>query len=97
MASFHLELIRQLLRRYQSDSKNTIANKSGETNPLRLAGNHFPSLYTNVNPRRKNQLRKCVVCSRNDKRKRSRYQCEICNVGLCVTPCFKKYHTQLHY
>ncbi|XP_046142326.1 piggyBac transposable element-derived protein 4-like [Osmia bicornis bicornis] len=97
MASFHLELIRQLLSRYQSDSKNTIANKSGKTNPLRLAENHFPSLYTIENPRGKNQMRVCVVCSRNDKRRRSRYQCEICNVGLCVTPCFKKYHTQLSY
>lgn len=98
MASFNLELIRQLLSHYQSDNKNTIVNKSRETNPLRLTGRNFPSLYTNENPKWKNQLRKYVVCSRtDDKRKRSRYQCQICNVGLCVTRCFKKFHMQLYY
>ncbi|CAK9832586.1 PiggyBac transposable element-derived protein 4 [Anthophora retusa] len=81
----------------QRKALKCIANKSGQTNPLRLTGRHFPSLYTNEKTKRKNPLRKCVICLKNDTRSGSQYQCQICNVGLCVTPCFGKYHTQLHY
>ncbi|CAK9809208.1 PiggyBac transposable element-derived protein 4 [Anthophora quadrimaculata] len=97
MAKFHLELIRQLLHHYLSNYKKNVENKSGQTNPLRLTGRHFMSLYTNEPTKRKNPLRKCVVCTKNDKRRESRYQCKICDVGLCATPCFEKYHTQYHY
>ncbi|CAK9795982.1 hypothetical protein ANTQUA_LOCUS574 [Anthophora quadrimaculata] len=34
---------------------------------------------------------------KNDTRRRSRYECEDCDVGLCVVSCFKIYHTQLYY
>ena len=38
----------------------------------------------------KNRSRKCVVRAKNDKRQESRYQCQECDVGLCVLPYFKK-------
>ena len=63
-------------------------------NPMRLTERHFPSFYK---PRNKNLKRRCVVCSRNDKRSDSRYECNECDVGLCIDPCFKIYHTQLYY
>ncbi|CAK9832788.1 Histone-lysine N-methyltransferase SETMAR [Anthophora retusa] len=41
--------------------------------------------------------RRYVVCTAKDKRRESRYECKDCNVGLCVEPCFRIYHTELHY
>jgi hypothetical protein len=28
---------------------------------------------------------------------RMQYKCPECNMGLCVTPCFKVYHTEQHF
>jgi hypothetical protein len=37
----------------------------------------------------------CVYCSsRSEERHRSRIRCSICDVALCVDPCFKLFHTQ---
>ncbi|CAK9830500.1 PiggyBac transposable element-derived protein 4 [Anthophora retusa] len=72
----------------------TYHHQRGNDNPLRLIERHFPSLYK---PPRKNRNRRCVVCTANDKRRESRYECKDCNVGLCVEPCFRIYHTELHY
>ena len=38
-----------------------------------------------------------VVCSKNDKRFGSRYECKDCNVGLRIDPYFEIYYTELHY
>ncbi|CAD1476216.1 unnamed protein product, partial [Heterotrigona itama] len=43
---------------------------------------HFPSLYI---PRGKNRIRRCIICSKNDKRLESGYECKDCNVGLCIS------------
>jgi len=60
----------------------------------------------------KNSMRACVVCKsqtpsagrrltkgESRKRKQSRYMCEGCedHPALCITPCFKVYHTQKNY
>jgi len=44
---------------------------------------------------KKDKLTKpCVVCSRQKKRKETRYFCEQCkiNTAICVGKCFKDYH-----
>ena len=79
-------------------------HKSVGRNPniLRLNARHFPSIVAPTQ-KQKNPCRRCVVCSnivdKNGKRKRkeSRYECTICNVGLCVVPCFERYHTLENY
>ncbi|XP_021914852.1 uncharacterized protein LOC110827459 isoform X3 [Zootermopsis nevadensis] len=43
-------------------------------------------------PDRLSSFRRCRFCSTATKQKRSRYQCSSCLVGLCITPCFKKFH-----
>lgn len=48
----------------------------------RLRGKHFISKKS-LNPKL------CVYC----KGRRSRYECEICMVSLCIDECFKKFHT----
>ena len=92
IAKFHLELIRQIFQKYHINT--TYHHQRGNNNPLRLIGRHFPSLYK---PTRKNRTRRCVVCTANDKRRETRYECKDCNVGLCVEPCFRIYHTELYY
>ncbi|XP_034185281.1 uncharacterized protein LOC117606608 isoform X7 [Osmia lignaria lignaria] len=71
---------------------------TSNTAPRRLLERHFPET---IPPTEKkfNPVRQCVKCSRkkcvNGKRirKETRYYCPECNVGLCVTPCFRLYHT----
>jgi len=93
IAKFQLKLIDQILKKYQKPThRHSIT--PGNNCSLRLNGRHFPSLYE---PKGKNRLRKCAICKKNNKRRESRYQCKKCDVGLCVFPCFKIYHTELHY
>lgn len=93
IAKFQLKLIDQILKKYQKLPTCHFITL-GDNYSSRLNGRHFPSLYKSQG---KNNLRRCVVCSKNNKRCESRYQCEECDVGLCVFPCFKRYHTELYY
>ena len=36
----------------------------------------------------------CAVCKAGGQVKRSSFMCPDCNVGLCVMPCFRAYHTK---
>ena len=40
---------------------------------MRLTARHFSPLYANNTAKRKNPLRKCVVCAKNDKSSQTRY------------------------
>lgn len=92
MAKFQLQLIREILEKFHQST--SCQHRTGYNHPLRLTERHFPSVYESVG---KNRCRRCVVCSANDKRRESTYECKDCNVGLCVDPCFKIYHTKLNY
>jgi len=39
----------------------------------------------------------CVLCTKNGRRRESRYLCETCDStpALCITPCFKIFHTKV--
>ncbi|CAF1460177.1 unnamed protein product [Didymodactylos carnosus] len=54
-------------------------------NPVRLTGRHFPSLVP-ATATQESPQRDCIVCSRTSrhekKRTKTRYQCDICDVGL---------------
>lgn len=71
-------------------------------NPLRLTGRHFID-YCPPTENKQNPTRMCVVCcskvdqSRKKIRKETRYYCPDCDVGLCLVPCFKIYHTIENY
>jgi len=41
--------------------------------------------------------RRCVVCSKQGKRKTSMYCSQIYDVGLCLEDCFELYHTKLNH
>ncbi|XP_053974119.1 protein jim lovell-like isoform X12 [Hylaeus volcanicus] len=64
----------------------------------RLIERHFPETIPPTEKKSK-PVRKCVQCSKkicaNGKRvrKETRYYCPECDAGLCITPCFRLYHT----
>ena len=89
IAKFQLKSIDQILKKYQEKASHHPI-RPGNNHSLRLNGRHFPSLCE------RKKIAK-VVCTKNNKRRESRYQCQECDVGLCVYPCFKIYHTELNY
>ena len=55
--------------------------------PAQLVQRHFPDNLGTDN--------QCVVCSKSRTHKHSRYGCKDSgNAHLCVTPCFRIYHTR---
>ena len=83
-------------------SKKIGRNHSAEHNLARLNERHF---ITNIpggeGRKRKRPTRCCYVCSKlpgiNCKPKRTSFWCEDCGKALCITPCFKIYHTEIDY
>ena len=96
---FRLELIRQLIERY-AQPKNPIGRPTIGENPIRLTARHFPSLVPPTDAGKMGR-RSCIVCSHTSRREKqrsdTRYQCDVCNVGLCVVGCFEEYHTLKHF
>ncbi|XP_046837276.1 piggyBac transposable element-derived protein 4-like [Vespa crabro] len=94
MAKFHLQLIKEILEKYHKNHEYHQYDGSESNYPTRLIGKHFPTVYQSG---KKNRKRRCVVCTAGGIRRESKYHCEQCNVGLCVSPCFENYHTKLQY
>lgn len=102
--AFRMALIEAIIAKYKDvDSNNGGNNGSGSsgrpsngTNPIRMIMRHFPS-YVPCPGNKKNCQKRCVVCSKNGKRKDSRFWCKDCDVGLCAAPCFGTYHTVYNY
>ena len=83
-------------------SKKIGRNHSAEHNAQRLNEWHF---ITNIaggeERKRKRPTKSCFVCSKlpglNCKPKRTSFWCEDCDKPLCITPCFKIYHTEIDF
>jgi len=90
MSKFHLALIKQIIEKYHHNSTGHQGRPAD--NLMRLTDRHFPTFC-----KPKNRRRRCVICSKNDNRTDSRYECKDCDVGLCIDPCFQIYHTELYY
>lgn len=54
----------------------------------RLSATHLVDKYAN-----KKYKPRCIVCNAAGKRGQTSFFCSDCNVPLCVSPCFKLYHT----
>lgn len=103
LADFQLKLINELILKYQCKGVSTInrRKKPMDTTEKRLQPDvrHFLELVL-LTPSKKQRRRYCFVCSHKKedrKRKDSMYCCVECDVGLCITPCFKMYHTQKEF
>lgn len=104
---FRKELARDLISRYVSRMNRKGRRPTGAPEN-RLTQRHFPALIpAQENAKNKHPCRKCVVCNTNSgkrhapgqsrKRIESRYWCPDCEKPLCVSECFKRYHTLKHY
>ncbi|CAF4596301.1 unnamed protein product [Rotaria sp. Silwood2] len=102
---FRIALVRSLLEQNLHDNLPGHLVKRGrpsnEPTPARLVSRHFPSLIPPTE-NKQHPARRCYVCSHtenksNRTRRESRFECTICNAGLCVDPCFRVYHTLLDF
>lgn len=101
LANFHLSVIREIIRTfYIPRPKEKKGRPSAGDQPLRIIDGHFPTPVPST-PNKKSATRRCHVCSNTKlaekKRRDTRYMCAKCDVGLCVHPCFQKYHTMLKF
>ncbi|XP_022095908.1 piggyBac transposable element-derived protein 4-like [Acanthaster planci] len=87
---FRLQLVRELLDeplphyRPQRDAP-PVSNS-------RFVGRHFP-IVVGKTDYGEYRYRRCVVCSSKGLRKKTRHECDSCNMPLCIDPCFREYHT----
>ncbi|XP_069812926.1 piggyBac transposable element-derived protein 4-like [Dendropsophus ebraccatus] len=67
-------------------------------NVERLTGRHFPH-HVPETPNKKYPQKRCRVCRKHGIRRETRFYCPMCpsEPGLCVYPCFEKYHTIVNY
>lgn len=93
--NFLLECVEEIVEQYANHQEHVsqIGRPSKCTKPTRLIGKHFPN-FIPATTSKPNPLRRCAFCSKNGKRKESRFWCTKCEVALCVVPCFEKYHTK---
>lgn len=99
--NYRLDLVDRLIEKYGSVNK-TKGRPGILPNPLRLTERHFLDIIPS-NEKKLRPTRQCFVCcsKRNDNgkriRKETRYFCPDCDVGLCLSPCFKIYHTKAEF
>ena len=50
-----------------------------------------------ANDKKEKPQKRCVVCTKEKKRKENRYQCKTCSnyPWLCTAPCFEVFHTEV--
>lgn len=91
--NFRMNLVERIFEKFHITPPQPAKRQKLESGcPLRLSARHFPDLVTSTSSK-KNASRRCAVCSMKKIRRESRYQCTECDVGLCVQPCFRIYHT----
>uniref|UniRef100_A0A0K0E1W0 PiggyBac transposable element-derived protein 4 n=1 Tax=Strongyloides stercoralis TaxID=6248 RepID=A0A0K0E1W0_STRER len=90
---FRMNLVERIIEKFHVTAPRSAKRQKLQSDcPLRLTARHFPDLVPSTSSK-KNASRKCIVCSKTKVRRETRYQCNECDVGLCVQPCFRKYHT----
>lgn len=99
--NFRLDLVDRLIERH-----GTVNEKKGRPgilpNPVRLTERHFLEVIQPTEKKLRLTRQYFVCCSkRNDSgkrmRKETRYFCLDCDIGLCLPPCFKIYHTKAEF
>ena len=106
----HRVFRRQVAKSLISETNPPLPIVRGAVNPRdldRLTGRHFISKIVQKEGQKSKPLRTCPVCNvptgkrrtPGDARKvvRCTYECKDCDVGLCVDPCFRIYHTYKDY
>lgn len=100
LLDFMISIIREMLMKTDDIcTPSTSLFLSSSDSVYRLSGRISDHTLIPNSPDRKgvSKMRKCRVCSKKNIKKRSSVRCKECNVVLCTTPCFKKYHSQENY
>ena len=93
---FILILVDRLIETCKGGIQRESHRPSLEQSPLRLTARHFPEEIPPTSCNSKPQ-RRCHVCYTNKQRKQTHFMCKECDKALCVSPCFKIYHTKKNY
>jgi len=93
---FRLLLVRNLIEEAGKSQDRPIPRlvgtaSSGTKNVLRLESRHNKHW-----PAKSSTQLRCRLCSSRGQRKGTVYKYTRCDVGLCVVPCFKEYHTRVN-
>lgn len=89
-------IINGLLEKYYVPNNHGTIERHSYNAPMRLRSRCFTDTIPPTN--KKNfPTKRCVICTKNGRRKETRYCCQFCDVALCVTPCFRLFHTQADF
>jgi hypothetical protein len=92
--TFRIELVEGLLVKH-SVQRKVPGHHDGDA-IKRLMARHFPRRIRPTEKKCK-PTRRCVVCSKHNKRGEAVYRCQDCDVALCVDGCFEACHTRKNY
>ncbi|PSN56177.1 PiggyBac transposable element-derived protein 4 [Blattella germanica] len=93
---FRESLIRNLIQTAQDLNPQPSTSHRGRPSTSSTQLSRLDSKFSKHWPV-KTSSRRCKVCSDKKKTSRSMYSCEVCDVALCIYPCFKLYHTKTKY
>jgi len=95
---YSIQLVEGLFTKYAraAETQSVPGRQASDSTVPRLTERHFLRKMAPKTEKSKPQGR-CVVCSKQGKKKISVYCCQICDVCLCLEDCFELYHTKLIY
>ena len=98
LMQFKVDLARQLLEGADISDYSSRGRPRSLPSPDRLRGKdgHFPK-YNPPPDGRAFFYKRCTVCLKHGKRKETKFQCDKCEVPLCILPCFKDFHTKKNF
>ena len=98
LEEFKLELVKSIITSSTLPNYSSRGRPHSGPTPLRLQGRHFPEkIQPPSNTNNECYKKRCIVCHQRQIRKETTYQCDACEISLCIIPCFKEYHTKTHY
>ena len=90
--TFQQELAVETLRRYNQNKEEPPTVNFPVPRQKSLDRIQLNAHYPDFHPRRS-----CHVCYRKGVRTNTPYRCSICNVSLCMVPCYRLYHSVVNY
>ena len=85
---FRREIVTGLVQPYMASQPTQSPNANAMGRLAVAAFGHFPAQFED-----KKHRPNCKVCSLVKVRAQTRFYCPVCNVALCVSTCFRIYHT----
>lgn len=91
--AFHVykqKLAEEIIQRCKKNESDVQLSNSSSV--LKYTGRHFPVRIPQTKAKGRRTSRRCIVCAAKAIRRETVFQCDICNVPLCIDD-FKIYHT----